>query len=89
MLEPHFVAKASRSRATAEIAERDTSARTRGVAAGGLRLGRRQRRAARGHGERLHVRLPLRRELEELHAVQLCAVDIHCTTKKKKISINY
>lgn len=42
-----------------------------------LSLGGRQRGAARGHRERLDVRLPLSRQLEELHAVPLGAVDIH------------
>lgn len=43
-----------------------------------LRLGRRERRAARRNGEGLHVRLPLSGQLEELDAVPFGAVDEYC-----------
>lgn len=50
---------------------------TRKSTLGGLSLGRGERRAACGNRESFDVRLPLRRQLEELHAVPFGAVDVY------------
>lgn len=53
-----------------------------------MRLGFRwgEGRAAGRHGEGLDVRLPVRRQLEELDAVPLCAVDVYCEQQIKQIT---
>lgn len=55
----------------------DVSRRLPKLSEAGLRLRRGEGRAARRHRERLHVRLPLRRHLEELHAAPFRAVNVY------------